>query len=49
MNKDLLIHMMILVHRRSAIQMKDRTHVLDRDKLLMYDQDDLDQLAFVAA
>ncbi len=28
--------------------MKDRIHVLDWDKLSMYDQDDLLQLVFVA-
>jgi hypothetical protein len=28
--------------------MKDRTHVLDWDKLSIYDQDDLPQLVFVA-
>ena len=46
MHKDLLKHTVLLVHFQSTTEMKDRTHVLDWDKLSKYDQDDLLQSAF---
>jgi hypothetical protein len=48
MNKGLLRHFVVLVTRKSTTEMKDRTHVLDWDKLSMYDQDDLLKSVFVA-
>ena len=48
MRKDLLKHTVVLVQLQFSTGKKDRTHVLDQDKLSMYDQDDLLQLAFVA-
>jgi hypothetical protein len=47
MNKDLLKHKVQLVHFESPTEVKDRIHVLDLDRLSMYDRDDLLQLAFV--
>ena len=38
---DQLIHMMVLDHAVFAIEKMDKTHVLDWDMLLTYDQDDL--------
>ena len=46
--KDLLKRFVVSVLSQSSIQMMDRTHVLDLDRLSMYDQDDLPQSAFVA-
>ena len=48
MSRYLLKHTVVLVHFESPTEMKDRIDVLDWDKLSMYDQDDLLQLAFVA-
>jgi hypothetical protein len=48
MNKDLSEHTAVLGLEQFAIGMKDRMHVLDLDMLLMYDQDDLHLLIFVA-
>ena len=47
MRKDLLIHILVWVQSQSTTEMKDRTHVLDWDKLSMYGQDDLLRSAFV--
>jgi hypothetical protein len=44
----LLKHTVVLVHFESPAEMKDRIDVLDWDKLSVYDQDALLQLAFVA-
>jgi hypothetical protein len=44
----LLKHKVQLVQLQSTIEMKDRIDVLDWDKLSMYGQDGLHQLAFVA-
>jgi hypothetical protein len=48
MRKDLPTHTVQLVQFQSTTEMKDRTNVLDWDKLSMYDQDDLLQQVFVA-
>ena len=48
MSKGLLKHTRVWVHFLLSIEMKGRNDVLDWDKLSMYDQDDLLQLAFVA-
>jgi len=48
MRKYLLKHTVGWVQFQSTIEMKDRTHVLDWDKLSMYDQDALYQSVFVA-
>ena len=48
MNKDLLEHTAVLGLEQFAIEMKDRIHVLDLDRLSMYGQDDLHLLIFVA-
>ena len=48
MHKDQLRHKVKLVLVWSTTEMKDRTHVLDWDKLSMCDQDDLLQSIFVA-
>jgi hypothetical protein len=45
MNKDLLRHTVVLVQLQFPIEMKDRMHVQDLDKLFAYGQDDLLQLA----
>ena len=39
--------MVVLARFQSAIQMRDKIHVLDLDKLSTYDQDDLLQSVFV--
>jgi hypothetical protein len=41
MRKDLLTHTVVLAHMWSSIEMKGKIDVLDWDKLLRYDQDDL--------
>ena len=41
MNKGQLIHIVGRVQFRSTTETKDRTHVLDWDKLSTYGQDDL--------
>ena len=46
--KYLLKHTVQLVQFKWTTEMKDRIDVLDWDKLSMYDQDDLLQLASVA-
>ena len=48
MSRYLLKHTLQMVQFQSTTEMKDRIDVLDWDKLSMYDQDDLLQLAFVA-
>jgi hypothetical protein len=48
MNKDLSKHTAVSGLDQFATGMKDRMHVLDLDRLLMYDQDDLHRLIFVA-
>ena len=48
MRKYLLKHTVGWVQIQSTTEMKDRTHVLDWDKLSTYGQDDLPQLASVA-
>lgn len=48
MRKDPPTHTVQLVHFEFPTEMKDRSDVLDWDKLSTYDQDDLLQLAFVA-
>ena len=48
MSRYLLKHTVQLVQFQSSTEMKDRIHVLDWDKLSMYDQDDLHQSVFVA-
>jgi hypothetical protein len=48
MNKDPPIHTRVRVHFLLSTEMKGRNDVLDWDKLPMYDQVDLPQLAFVA-
>jgi hypothetical protein len=48
MSRYLLKHTVVLVHFLLSTEMKDRNGVLDRDKLLMYDQDDSVQLVFAA-
>ena len=47
MHKDLLIHTVGWVQFPFPTGMKDRTHVLDLDKLSTYGQDDLIQSASV--
>ena len=47
MRKDLLKHTVQLVQFQLTTGMKDRTHVLDLDKLSTYGQDDLVQSASV--
>ena len=47
MNKD-PPNIRVWVHFPLSNEMKDRIDVLDWDKLSMYDQDDLLQLAFVS-
>ena len=46
-SKDLPTLTVVWVQSQSSTGMKDRTHVLDFDKLSMYGQDDLLQSAFV--
>jgi hypothetical protein len=48
MRRYLLKHTLQMVQIQSTTEMKDRTHVLDWDKLSMYDQDDLPPSVFVA-
>jgi hypothetical protein len=48
MNKDLSIHTVGWVQFQFAIEMKDRIHDQDLDKLSTYGQDDLHLLIFVA-
>jgi hypothetical protein len=48
MRKDPPTHTVQLVPFEFPTEMKDRIDVLDWDKLSMYDQDDLLQLAFLA-
>ena len=48
MSRYLLKHTVGWVQIQSTTEMKDRTHVLDWDKLSMCDQDDLLQSIFVA-
>jgi hypothetical protein len=48
MRRYLLKHTVVLVQFQSTTEMKDRTHVLDWDKLSTYGQDDLLQSVFVA-
>jgi hypothetical protein len=48
MRRYLLKHTVQMVHIQWTTEMKDRIDVLNWDKLSMYDQDDLLQLAFVA-
>ncbi len=48
MHRYLLKHTVVLVHFESPTEMKDKIHVPDLDKLSMYGQDALHQLAFVA-
>ena len=47
MRKDLLKHTVGWVQFQSPTETKDRTHVLDLDKLSTYGQDDLIQSASV--
>ena len=47
-NKDLLKHTLVWVQLLLSTEMRDRINVLNLGKLSMYDQDDLDRLAFVA-
>ena len=48
MRRYLLKHTVVLAQFQSTTEMKDRTHVLDWDKLSTYGQDDLPQSVFVA-
>jgi hypothetical protein len=48
MSRYLLKHTWVLVHFLLSTEMKNRNGVLERDKLLMYDQDDSVKLVFVA-
>ena len=48
MSRYLLKHTVGWVQIQSTTEMKDRTHVLDWDKLSRYGQDDLLQSVFVA-
>jgi hypothetical protein len=48
MNKDLLIHMMVLDRTMFATEMKDKAYVQDLDTLSVYVQGDLVPLVFAA-